>query len=530
MDKYTRAAVIYAAIVTIGGFIFGIDAAVISGTIKYITVEFALDEFQIGNVVAAPGLGVLFALIATGAICEAIGRKKTLIIIAFLYIISAVASAFAPTYETLVLARFLGGLAFTSLSLSSMYIGEIAPSEQRGKLVSTNQIMIVVGLTAAYFSNYFLVQAVDAQASWVKAWNLEENLWRWMLGMEIVPAVIWGILLFFIPQSPRWLMSKGREVQARQTLAKLMPVDKIDAEIEAIKESIEKDRPAEGDGIIPQVKSLTNPKFRAAIFVGLLFAAIQPLTGVNPILFYAPMVFEQTGIGSNAAYAQSLIIGVVSFLFTAAAIALVDKLGRRPLVNGGLIASVVCLMMCVFAFKQATYQLDKTDVMALVATSSELTPLNSIVDQQFGSDTDFKDAVKSAIGDEVFRANESPIIQAAVSINATLVLIGIVGFIAAFHISIGPIMWVIFSEIVPTQIRGVAIPMFAFTCSIVSYFMQKFFPWQLKTMGAGDIFLSYALAGLIGLYFLYRYLPETKNKTIEEVEELFAAKQTSNTK
>ena len=167
MNKYTKAAFTYAAIVTLGGFVFGLDAAVISGTLKYIAIEFALDDMQIGNVVSAPALGVLIALVVTGVICEAFGRKKTLILIALLYIVSAITSAIAPSYETLVAARFLGGLAFTSLSLASMYIGEIAPSDQRGKLVSMNQIMIVVGLTTAYFSNYMLVNIADGESSWL---------------------------------------------------------------------------------------------------------------------------------------------------------------------------------------------------------------------------------------------------------------------------------------------------------------------------------------------------------------------------
>ena len=344
--------------------------------------------------------------------------------------------------------------------------------------------------------------------------------------MEIVPALIWGILLTFIPESPRWLMSKNREQQARASLAKLMPTEKIDSEITAIKESIENDKPSEDDGSIwQQIKQLTSAKFRLAILVGVIFAAVQPLTGVNPILFYAPLVFEQTGIGTNAAFAQSLIIGVVSFVFTALAIVLVDRIGRRPLVNGGLIASVVCLMMCVTAFYQASYTLEQDDVIQLTSTT-EITAeqLAPLLNQTFDSDTEFKDAAIAAMGKSVFRAHSSEIIQSVISINAMLVLFGVIGFIAAFHLSIGPIMWVVFSEIVPTQIRGVAIPMFAFISSTISYFMQKFFPWQLKHMGSGDIFLSYAIAGIVGLYLLYRYLPETKNCSIEQVEALLAAK------
>mgnify|MGYP000344540280 CR=1 FL=1 len=200
LDKFTKAAMSFAAIVAFGGFVFGLDAALISGTLRYVALEFSLDDFQLGNVVSAPALGVLLALVITGAICESIGRKKTLILIAGLYVVSAVASVFAPSYETLLAARFLGGLAFTSLSLASMYIGEIAPPAQRGKLVSMNQVMIVIGLTAAYFANYLLVQAVDAGAQWVIDLGIADTLWRWMLAVEIIPAVLWCGLLFLVPE------------------------------------------------------------------------------------------------------------------------------------------------------------------------------------------------------------------------------------------------------------------------------------------------------------------------------------------
>lgn len=523
MDKFVKAAFIYASIVTIGGFVFGLDAAVISGTLRYVAAEFMLDDMQLGNVVSAPALGVLLALVITGAVCESIGRKKTLIMIAMLYVVSAIASALAPSYEALVAARFLGGLAFTSLSLASMYIGEIAPAKQRGKLVSMNQIMIVIGLTFAYFSNYWLLEATETGANWIIEYGVADNLWRWMLGMEIVPALVWCLLLFIIPESPRWLVSKGKLEDAKLALAKLMPAEQIEAEIQAIAASFKNSKVQTG-GIQQKFKALLDPRVRLAMIVGLMFAIVQPSTGVNPILFYAPMVFEQTGIGTNAAFAQTIIIGLVSFVFTALAILLVDKVGRRPLVNGGLVASILCLLLCVIAFNQASYTLEQQDVSKLVAAHSQLdeSAMQSLVGQTFNDDKSFKAGVADVVGLETVRILESQFIQAAVTINSTLVLIGIVGFIAAFHISIGPIMWVVFSEIVPTHVRGVAIPMFALVCSTISYFMQKFFPWLLNAFGAADVFLSYMLSGIIGLILLYRYLPETKNKSIEEVEKLVA--------
>lgn len=521
MDIYTRKAFLYASIVTIGGFVFGLDAAVISGTVRYITAEFGLSDLEIGAVVSAPGFGVLFALLVTGAICEAAGRKKTLILVAALYTISALLSALATSYEMLVGARFIGGLAFASLSIASMYIGEIAPSSQRGKLVSMNQIMIVLGLTAAYFSNYFLVEFMANSP----------NVWRWMLGMEIIPALAWMLLLFLVPQSPRWLLCKGRQQDAKTALLKLVGPQKLEqeyAKLVATKQGEKAINEQSHLSLGKQFQALFTKRYRVAVMIGVIFAFVQPLTGVNPILFYAPMVFEQTGIGTSASFASTLIIGVVSFVFTALAIFLVDRLGRRPLVNFGLIASGICLMICFMAFKQATYTL--TDEAVAKISASESVDLNlpaklsKLVGVTYHSDTEFKKAASATVGEEFFKANESIFIQLSVTMNGTLVLLGIVGFIAAFHVSIGPLMWVVFSEIVPIQIRGVAIPAFAMVCSIISFLMQFFFPWQLNNFGAAEVFLSYAVASVFGFILLFKYLPETKNKSIEEVEAMLNAK------
>ncbi|GBL05300.1 MFS transporter [Glaciecola sp. KUL10] len=515
----------FALIVTIGGFVFGFDAAVISGTLRFIATEFALTDAQLGSVVSAPALGVLIALVFTGALCDKIGRKNTLIVIAFLYLVSALGSAFASSYEMLLAARFLGGLAFSSLSLSSMYIGEIAPPKQRGKLVSLNQIMIVIGLSAAYFSNYFLVLLVDSAPSWINPESFEQNVWRWMLGLEIVPCLLWLALLTMIPKSPRWLVSKNRVDEAREALSQLVPKDAIENEIKDIENSLVNET-ASSKGFIGQLKALGSKRFRLVLLVGFVFAAVQPLTGVNPILFYAPMVFEQTGIGTNAAYAQSLIIGLVSLVFTAIAVALIDKVGRRPLVNIGLVASVFFLSLCVFAFNKATYSIDNQSIERLAVEQPALIKLidSDLTKQKYDSDIAFKNDMKETLGAEQWRVSESQIITASIDIRAGLVLIGIIGFIAAFHLSIGPIMWVIFSEIVPNQIRSVAIPSFAFFTSLVSFFMQKYFPVFLNSAGATTVFLSYAISGLIGLFLLYWLLPETKGKSLEQIEKIMCNK------
>ncbi|WP_111980044.1 MFS transporter [Algibacillus agarilyticus] len=526
MNPYSITAFKFATIVAFGGFIFGLDAALISGTVRYLVQDFNLTDLELGTVVSAPGFGVIFALLATGAICETIGRKKTLIIIAALYVVSAIASVIAPSYETLVAARFLGGLAFTSLSLASMYIGEIAPAHMRGKLVSMNQITIVVGLTAAYMSNYFLLELTKTDISWVADLGINDNLWRWMLGIEVLPAILWLIMLFTIPESPRWLISKNKLDEAKSTMKKLMPEHEIDAEIESVQASLNHHTANSKQSFMSRINDLLDVKVRAALMVGFIFAIVQPITGVNAILFYAPMVFEQTGVGTSAAFGQTLIIGFVSLFFTVLALLLIDKVGRRPLVIVGLLWSVASLFLCVWAFKSAVYTIEPTAVAGLISAVEGINvdSLNAIISTTYHSDIEFKQALIANQGADLVRTFESEFIQSAITINSWAVLIGIVGFIAAFHLSIGPIMWVVFSEIVPTHIRGIVIPMFALTASIVSFFIQKFFPWQLSNQGAADIFLFYGIAGGVGLILLARYLPETKNKTIEEIEVLLAKK------
>ena len=240
-------------------------------------------------------------------------------------------------------------------------------------------------------------------------------------------------------------------------------------------------------------------------------------------MFYAPTVFEQVGIGSDAAFFQAVLVGLISTVFTVLAIVLIDRLGRRPLIIWGLAWAALSLLACYIGFENAVYYLDSQsiqDMQDMIGDSG----LIALQDKVYTSDIDFKHALEQVLGYDLARQYQSELLQLATNMNATLVLVGISSFIAAFHFSIGPVMWVLFSEIFPTRIRGVAIPAFALIASIVSYLVQQFFPWQLNTMGAADIFLFYTICGVIGFAILYRLMPETKNKSIEEIEAFFAEK------
>lgn len=518
MDRFTANAFRYAAIVAFGGFIFGLDAALISGTVGYVTTEFGLNDFQIGAVVSAPGFGVLGALLLTGLICDKIGRKKTLLLIASLYFVSAVTSAFAPTFTTLVLARLLGGFAFTSLSLASMYIGEIAPAKIRGKLVSMNQLTIVVGLSAAYFSNYILQQMVDTPPAWMDALGYSSNVWRWMLGVEIIPALVWLLLLFTIPESPRWLVLNGYTEKAREVLGKLTAATNVESEIAAISHSAgdTSSKPSTFD----LLKDMFSTRYRMPLIIGCTIAIVQPVTGINAIMFYAPTVFEQVGIGTDAAFLQSVIVGLISIVFTVLALLTIDRIGRRPMIIAGLSAAAISLLVCSYGFSSAKYRLDTEAIVTLQESTAntDLSALSSLANKSFKSDVSFKEGLRNTIGNNAAKTIEAEAIQSAIDINVGLVLFGLLAFIAAFQFSIGPIMWVIFSEIVPTHLRGIAIPFFAFWTSLFSWFIQQFFPWQLTVMGVGQIMLFYATMVIIGLVALFKILPETKNRSIEEIE------------
>ena len=513
--NFKKNAFTYATIVAMGGFVFGLDAALISGAFKFITAEFNLNEWQVGALGFGPGIGVIVALPIAAWASNEYGRKATLKIIAALYLISALGSAFAPSFITLMSARFLGGLAFSSITLAAMYIGEVAPAQWRGKLVSMTQINIVVGLTAAYFINYWLLQSINADAGWATSFGVKENAWRWMLGIEIVPALIWFGLLYLVPKSPAWLVYKGRIDEAKQTLAKVIPADEIDKQVAEMQQSV-----AEGNqdrSVGSQLKEIFSSKMTIVAIVALTMSLVQQFTGINAVLTYAPTVMEQLGLGENAAFQQAIWIGVVSVVFTILSLVLIDKVGRRPMMIWGLVWVVASLGICAYGFGTAKYQVTN-EAIAEMSDIPEVENLSALVGKQFNTDIEFKEAVKTTMGEISARDNSSLFLQKSAVLNAGLILFGILSFIAAFHFSVGPIMWVLLSEIFPIGLRGIAIPFFALISSTISALTQFFFPWQLANMGASSIFLFYGGIVFAGLLILIKYLPETKNMTIEEIQ------------
>lgn len=501
--------VFIAFVVSLGGFLFGFDAGIISGVMSFAGPEFNLTEIQSGWVVSSPSFAAMFAMLFSGRFSDLIGRKKMLIFVAFLYAISAVLSAMAGSYELLYVARIIGGLAFgAALVLAPMYIAEISTAENRGKLVSLQQLNIVFGFFAAFLSNYFFNKYNTPDSTFLN----DENVWRWMLGVEFVPAVFYFIFLFFVPNSPRWLYLKGRVKAANNVLNFIHGKERAEEEIASIEQHIN----ANENQSPLKIKDLLKPSLRFILVVGLIVGVLQQITGINAVYFYATSIFKQTGIGTDAAFSSGVLLSTVSVVFTFVAIYLIDRMGRRPLLLVGTAGIAISLLVCAYGFSQATYQLSEEQINQFEFTGSE--KLVSIATKKYASDIDFKNELKSVLGNQIYSKNDGAILEAATTINANLILIGILGFIACFAFSLGPVMWVLLSELYPLKYRGFAIGVIAFINSLISSLVQLIFPWELSNLGNSLTFFIFGAIAFIGFFILLKVLPETKGKSLEALE------------
>ncbi|MEM1174833.1 MAG: MFS transporter [Pseudomonadota bacterium] len=517
MSSPSRTTVSIASLVALGGFLFGFDASVISGVISFIVPEFSLNELQVGLVVGAPTLAGIAAALSAGPIADYIGRKKVLLGLAALYTVSALGSAFAPNYETLVAARALGGFAFASLGIAPMYIAEIAPHERRGFLVSFNQFGIMIGFSVAYFANYYVLQLSQSGADWVAAIGLDQYAWRWMLGLEILPAGFWLLALLFVPESPRWLALNHRIDEARTVLARIRPAERVES---TLKEILDSGSDA-GRSVLYRIREILSPKLRLAIVIGVVVGVIQQVTGINAVYFYAPSIFEQSGVGTNAAFAQATLIGITNIVFTVLAMLLIDRLGRKPLLIIGLVGIVLSMSVAGYGFQQATYQLQPAAIAELPADIDRAS-LTAIAGTQYDDDVSFKRAVEALIGEQAARNHQAVLVQSAIQVNPRVVLAGILGFVASFALSLGPVMWVLFSEIFPNRVRGFALAFCGVFNSVASFFVQFLFPWGLANLGNAATFYVFAFMGVVGVVLIQWLLPETKGKSLEELEAVMA--------
>jgi len=380
-------------------------------------------------------------------------------------------------------------------------------------MVSFNQLNIVVGISAAFFTNYLILQLGQSDAGWAQSLRLDDYSWRWMLGLETLPAVLYFIGLFFVPESPRWLLLKGREEAARNILTRAVGEAEADQELGEIRASFAKDVGKEKASPM----ELFGPAMRLVLTIGIVVAILQQITGINSVFFYAPMIFEQSGIGTDASFAQAVLVGLTNLVFTVVAILFIDRIGRKPLLTFGLSGIALAMFVLAFGFYSATYTVSG-DALANLPTEINVPAVADLQDRTFRNDVEFKGALEAALGDELATQYESEFINTAIAMNPWLVLFGILGFVAAFAVSLGPVMWVLFSELFPNRIRGVAISFVGLINSGISFGVQLIFPWELANFGSGTTFLIYGLFAAIGLVFVVLVVPETKGRSLEELE------------
>ena len=356
----TRAALIAA----LGGFLMGFDASVISGVVGFIEVDFSLNKIELGWSVASLALAATLAMLAAGPLSNRFGRKPVLRVAAILFAISALASALAPNFSALVMARIIGGLGVgAALIIAPMYIAEIASAKSRGRMVSINQLNIVIGISVAFFSNYIILNLAQLDASWTQTVFLDTQSWRWMLGVELLPAVLYFVCLRLIPESPRWLAMQGDDREARRVLELFNSSEQAERELKAIKLSLASSAEESRSGF----RSLLEPALRKVMILGLIVAILQQITGINAVFFYAPMIFEQSGIGTDASFVLAILVGLTNLVFTIAAILMIDKLGRKPLLTFGVSGIAICMFLLAAGFGSATYILSEEGIASLPA-------------------------------------------------------------------------------------------------------------------------------------------------------------------
>jgi len=512
--KNSRYIILVSLIVALGGFLMGFDASVISGVVKFIEPQFDLTKIQLGWAVSCLTLTATLAMLLAGPLSDKIGRRRVLKYAALLYFVSALCSALAPSFLLLVVARMIGGFGVgASLIIAPVYIAEIAPPKMRGTMVSFNQLNIVLGISVAFFTNYLILKSGQSGGEWAQWLKIDAYNWRWMLGLEALPALIYFVCLFFVPRSPRWLSMKGYKEEALLVMKRALGPEEAQAQFDSIQKSLHSSHKKEKVA----VRELFRPGMKLVLLIGIVIAVTQQITGINSVFFYAPMIFEQTGIGTDASFSQAILVGLINLVFTLVAIWFVDRIGRKPLLIFGLAGIAISMLILSSGFGGATYTLSEQHIQEF----SSIIPVEALADMEdviYHSDLEFNAALKTAIGDKLFVLHQTDFISKAISINPWLILIGILGFVASFAISIGPVMWVLFSELFPNRVRGLAISFVGLINSGVSFVVQLVFPWEQLHFGNATTFLIYGIFGAIGLVFVWVLLPETKGKSLEELE------------
>jgi len=443
---------LYVALVTmvaaLGGLLFGYDTAVIAGAIGFLQTHFDLDATMKGWAAACALLGCVVGVSFAGVFSDKLGRKKTLVLAGLLFLVSSVGTALPKDFIIFVVFRILAGVGVGIASMASpMYIAEITPARIRGRMVSVNQFAIVTGMLIIYFVNYFISLQGD------EVWNVSTG-WRWMFASGVIPSALFLALLTLVPESPRWLVERGKREKAESILIKVGGSAFASAELVSIEEALSQE-PA-------SLSQLFEPGLRRVLVIGIALAILQQVTGINVFLYYGPEIFKQLGSGVDVALLQTVVVGAVNLSFTVFAIWTVDRIGRRPLMVVGAAGMGLSLVAVGLA---AQYQ--------------------------------------------------------AISL---WVLLFMLSYIACFALSVGPVTWVLLSEIFPTKIRGRAMSIATFCLWSANFVVSQTFPmmdenaWLLSRFNHGFPFYVYAGFCIVLVLTIWKAVPETKGRSLEEIE------------
>lgn len=431
-----RKVLFWSIVTALGGFLFGFDTAVISGAEKAIQQLWNLNAFEHGFTISIALIGTVLGAMFGGIPSDKLGRRQTLRWIAVLYLVSAVGAALAPAWVPFMVFRFLGGLGVGASSVTApLYISEISPAKSRGRLVGLFQFNIVFGILVAYLSNYLLA-------------NVGEHSWRLMLGVQAVPAVAFLLFLFRVPESPRWLLLHGRLEAGRDVLRIISP-ETVDADVAAI---LTAQSLAAGEN-----ESLWARQYRTPVLLAVAFAFFNQVSGINAIIYYAPRIFEMTGLGQGAALLSSTGIGLVNFAFTLLGVNLIDRFGRRTLMLVGSFGLIVTLGLVAWAFYSQSFTGYTVPVLLFV-------------------------------------------------------------YIAFFAFSQGAVIWVFISEIFPNAVRAKGQALGSSTHWVMATVIAFTFPWFAEHLGGGHTFAFFCAMMVLQLVFVLRFMPETKGSSLEQVE------------
>lgn len=447
-------------VAALGGFLFGFDSGVINGTVDALQMEFGSDDVGTGFNVASMLLGCAVGAFFAGNLADKLGRRPVMIMTAIAFIVSAWGSGISSGSLEFVLFRITGGLAVGAASiLAPAYISEIAPPSIRGSLATLQQLMIVIGLFMAFVSNYFIAGAAGS-ASEVLWFGFDA--WQWMYWVEIFPASLFLFSLLFIPESPRYLVAADREEEARTVINSLSTAGEADAKIADIRSTLQEGRPSLSD-----IFHKYTGKIHPLVWVGLGLAALQQFTGINVVFYYGATLWTSAGFTESVSLLNNVVTGTVNVAFTFVAIALVDRVGRKPLLLVGALGQAVMLGVMAFAFGTA------------------------------------------AVGD-------SGDLQLTATMG-TVALLAANTYVAFFAFSWGPVMWVMLGEMFPNRFRGAALSLAGLVQWLSNFTITMTFPIFLESIGLGLSYGIYASFGVIAFLFVRSFVKETKGRTLEDM-------------